>query len=154
MTEQARWQVTFRSVLLVLLYIPILCCKIITEGKDTLLGSKIRSADRNWVYLLATASTCPNFSLLTRKTMFRCEASMLSFSRKKTRSTPYSWRVENFTKMLMGPASSFSMTRFFLPRTCSIVSSSLCERSDEETDRQLRAAARALCGPSRRCRWC
>lgn len=43
---------------------------------------------------------------------------MLAFSRRKTRSTPYSWSWENLTKIPTGPARFWLMTRFFLPRTC------------------------------------
>jgi len=49
--------------------------------------------------------------------MFLWLESTLSFSRKKTRSTPYSCKVENFTQEPSGPAMLFSITRFFLPRT-------------------------------------
>src|ERR1700753_1511930 len=35
---------------------------------------------------------------------------------KNTRSTPYSWSVENLTQRPRGPAKERSSTKFFLPR--------------------------------------
>ena len=63
--------------------------------------------------------------------MFLCEVSTLSFSRKKTLSTPYSWSVENLTNTPMGPASDFSITKFFFPLTCRDFSKELITKSAE-----------------------
>ena len=60
----------------------------------------------------------------TMKMMFLWLESTLWFSRKKGLSTPYSWRVLNLTMRPIVPAKDFSMTRFFLPRTCGRVSQS------------------------------
>lgn len=70
----------------------------------------------------ATIRTWRAFSPRTRNTTLRCDESMFAFSSKKTRSTPYSWSTENLTNSPTGPASSWLMTRFFLPRAWRIVS--------------------------------
>ena len=58
------------------------------------------------------------FSPRAKKTTFFWDESTLSFSSKKSLSTPCSWRVENLTKMPTVSARDFSITRFFFPRTC------------------------------------
>lgn len=68
--------------------------------------------------LPATVRTWCAFSPRTRKTTLRWDESILAFSSKKTRSTPYSCSTENLTNKPTGPASSWLMTRFFLPRAC------------------------------------
>ena len=69
----------------------------------------------------ATVRAFLAFSPRTRNTTFRWLASTLWFSKKKTLSTPYSWSVLNLTKRPIVPAKAFSMTRFFLPLTWSLL---------------------------------